>query len=165
MVKIDTFVDCGPLVVEFFNDDKEKSPINNKIFLDDRSTIREDETFSFAVRSSENEEIRGQYPIKYLVTLENYSTKQLGVERDESFVIRIGEPSNLVINTVPEWLLAMRDIYLVLGNSLVHYLGDTQTSFSSDVVIKLDLKLASVFATYDALNNVLLVDGNQITKD
>ena len=59
----------------------------------------------------------------------------------------------------------MRDIYLVLGNSLVHYLGDTQTSFSSDVEIKLDLKLASVFATYDALNNVLLVDGSQITKD
>ena len=59
----------------------------------------------------------------------------------------------------------MRDIYLVLGNSLVHYLGDTQTSFSSDVDIKLDLKQASVFATYDALNNVLLVDGSQITED
>ena len=34
LISKDTLVDCGPLTVEFFNDDDIKSPYNDYIFVD-----------------------------------------------------------------------------------------------------------------------------------
>lgn len=102
----DTFVDCGTIEVDFFYDDEYETPVNSTIFLDDRPLGGL--TNSFAVRMSEDVSISGTYPIKYRARLKDYPSA-IPAERYYPFVIRIGEPSKLLINEVPEWLLALED--------------------------------------------------------
>ena len=96
--------------------------------------------------------------------MENYPVS-ISIEREYPFIIIIGEPSGYVINTVPDWLLNLKDKYLLLGDNLVYELGD-QSSFSgTEVIVKLDLRLPHVFADYDVDNNTFIVNGDLTMED
>ena len=64
-----TLVDCGPLTVEFFNDDVGKTALDSDIFDDDRSTPG---AFSLVNKYTEDVLKTGTYFIKYSVYHTHY---------------------------------------------------------------------------------------------
>lgn len=62
-----TQVDCGPIKVEFFNDDL--SPINTVLFADDRTTAPSN---FFRTLLNSDESTDGPYPFRYRVSHEAY---------------------------------------------------------------------------------------------
>ena len=63
-----TQVDCGPISVEFFNDN-DLTPISSVLFTDDRSSAPDN---SFRTLQNSDESTDGPYPIRYRVYHTNY---------------------------------------------------------------------------------------------
>jgi hypothetical protein len=82
-----TAVDCGPITVNFFNDDAPKSPLDSSIFGDIRVT-----TGAFLFRDIYTEDVskKGVYPIKFEAYHTNYNSNvaTLGTP----FIITIIDP-------------------------------------------------------------------------
>ena len=66
-----TKVDCGPISVEFFNDDATKSAINTVLFKDDRTTSPKN---FFRILFNNNPLTIGSYLIRYRVFHTDYVT-------------------------------------------------------------------------------------------
>ena len=69
LIKPKTEVDCGPIAVEFFNDDATQSVPRSDLFLDDRSLEPDN---AFKVIYAEDVALKGSYPIRYRVFHERY---------------------------------------------------------------------------------------------
>ena len=92
-------MDCGALIVEFFNDDAGTTALDTDILLDDRTT-----TGAFNLASIYTEDVLkpGQYPIKYRV----YHTTYTGnvVTSADPFSITIADPCDAPVSVVASTL-------------------------------------------------------------
>ena len=77
-------IDCGPISVEFFNDDAAKSAINTALFQDDRTTAPNN---IFRTLFNDNPLTIGSYPFRYRVFHTNYPTS--AVEIPFPFIVTI----------------------------------------------------------------------------
>ena len=80
-------MDCGPISVEFYNDDATKSQLDAAIFRDDRDASTNN---NFVVQYSEDVAIRGAYPIRFKTFFTSYPANF--VESVTPFVITILDP-------------------------------------------------------------------------
>ena len=64
-------VDCGPVLVSFYNDDLDKTELNSALFEDIRG---QNETNEFIVKQTNLTEDARTYLIKYSASFENYSS-------------------------------------------------------------------------------------------
>ena len=69
LISKETLVDCGPISVEFFNDDLSNSALDTDLFLDDRTN---NGSYNLASIITDNVSKKGMYPIKYRVYHSNY---------------------------------------------------------------------------------------------
>ena len=99
MITKATLVDCGPLTVEFFNDDAGTTALDTVIFNDDRTTAG---AFSFQNLYTEDITKKGVYPIKYRVYHTSYTSNV--VTLDAPFVITIVDPCDAPVSVTPSAL-------------------------------------------------------------
>lgn len=64
-----TTVDCGPITVEFFNDDAGRTALDPVLFEDNRATSPNN---VFKVLYSEDASKKGSHPLRYRVYHTNY---------------------------------------------------------------------------------------------
>ena len=108
-----TAVDCGPLTVEFFNDDVGTTSLDTDILLDDRTLG----AFNLASIYTEDVLKRGQYPIKYRV----YHTTYTGnvVTSADPFSITIADPCDAPVSVVAATLTNQE--YTITDDDAVPY--------------------------------------------
>ena len=87
MITQTTLIDCGPLSLEFFNDDESQTVLDNKLFSDFR--IRTS-AYNLVTKYSKNVLKKGIYPIKYRVYHSNYPTNVVVLE--DPFIVEIIDP-------------------------------------------------------------------------
>ena len=75
MISPATTVDCGPITVEFFNDDTGKTAIDPALYLDDQ-TAGGGASHFFSVLYSEDVSKKGSYPFKYRVYYSDYPANE-----------------------------------------------------------------------------------------
>ena len=92
LISKDTLVDCGPISVEFFNDDVSNTALDTDLFLDDRTN-----TGSYNLASIIIDDIskKGMYPIKYRVYHSNYQSNIVTLE--EPFTLEIIDPCDDIV--------------------------------------------------------------------
>ena len=83
-----TLVDCGPLTVEFFDENTGATPAA-AVFDDIRTTPN---AFSYASKNIQDVALKGDYPIKYRAYHTNYAADNNIVELDTAFVITVVDP-------------------------------------------------------------------------
>ena len=107
-------MDCGPLTVEFFNDDVGTTSLDTAILLDDRTTGG---AFNLASLYTEDVLKRGQYPIKYRVyhTLYNSNVVTLA----DPFTITIADPCDAPVSVVAATLTNQE--YTITDDDAVPY--------------------------------------------
>ena len=81
LYSLDTPVDCGPITVEFFNDDL--TAVDPAIFTKNADP-------SFVTQYQEDVALVGDYPILYRVTLTNYPANL--IDSTVPFIISIVDP-------------------------------------------------------------------------
>ena len=80
-------MDCGPLTVEFYNDDAEQTELDVSIFSDERS----DSINHLTILPASTESIKeGQYMILYRIFYEEYP--DVVVEQTQPFTVTITNP-------------------------------------------------------------------------
>ena len=82
-------MDCGPLTVNFFNDDVAKSALDASIFAD----IRETGAYKFRNLYTEDTTKKGSYPIKFSAYYTNYSSNEITLTTP--FIITIVDPCDV----------------------------------------------------------------------
>ena len=83
----ETLVDCGPISVEFFNDDGSETNLDTDLFLDDRTNI---DSYNLASIITDVVAKKGIYPIKYRVYHSNYIKNIVTLE--DPFTVEIKDP-------------------------------------------------------------------------
>ena len=69
LISKETLVDCGPISVEFFNDDVGDTALDTDLFVDDRTN---NGSYNLASIITDDISKKGIYPIKYRVYHSNY---------------------------------------------------------------------------------------------
>ena len=107
-------MDCGPLTVEFFNDDAGTTALDTDILLDDRTTGG---AFNLASIYTEDVLKRGQYPIKYRAYHTTYTTNVVTLA--DPFTITIADPCDAPVSVVASTLTNQE--YTITDDDAVPY--------------------------------------------
>ena len=100
LVALNTPVDCGPLQIEFI--DQNGQPLDSAAFAT-YSLASEDKVFS--VLQQENSSTVGTYKVRYRAWLQDHSNVEVYLQ--EPFTVEIAEPANesqYILNAAPKWL-------------------------------------------------------------
>ena len=103
LISKSTLVDCGPLSVEFFNNNAGKTPLDPDIFRDVRSTTQAQQYNLASLRTEDDLKI-GSYPIKYRVYHTHYPENE--VSPKQAFTVKIrccrcDDALNLIVQPLP----------------------------------------------------------------
>ena len=97
---VDVLVDCGPITVEFFYDNIDRTPLNTTIFDDVRDTATQNE---FIVKYNEEPTLKGSYAIKYKIYYTNYPANF--VELQNAIILTIIDPCDEPVAVIPSTLI------------------------------------------------------------
>ena len=166
---------CGPFGIEFHSEEGEEF---DAILFD---STQSGSTQSFTALYQDQEEMLGQYEIRYKVFLKEYPDRF--VEQSQPFVLSIVDPciqetidfprpSRCPIEAIdledlseelPEWMLLLDHQEINLFESRTIKLGEPENTFGQLTQVEVDLGGAATFVTYDLNGNKLLVQGEKMT--
>ena len=112
MVSSSTDVDCGPIILEFFNDDDTKTSLDSSLFIDDSNS------FITMKQADENELKVRVYPILYRMYYEEYPT--IVVEQTVPFTVTVEDACGMDVNNSLH-ASELTDQEYTISDSLVTY--------------------------------------------
>ena len=93
-------VDCGPISVEFFYDNIDKTPLDTTIFDDVRDPATQNE---FIVKYNEEPTLKGSYAFKYKTYHTNYPANFR--ELQNAIILTIIDPCDEPVAVIPSTLI------------------------------------------------------------
>lgn len=93
----DAFVDCGPISVEFYYDNTDKSPIDTVLFRDERNPNK------FVIQQTIDTTAAGSYAIKYKAYHTLYADNF--VELSNPIIFTITDPCDEPVGVTPSSLV------------------------------------------------------------
>lgn len=99
LVTRDTPVDCGPVTVEFFNDDAGQTPVDPNLFIHDATTPS---ASNLATIYTEDVLLKGDHPLKYRAYYTNYPTNVIEVA--DPFIVTVIDPCDSPVGLLTSFL-------------------------------------------------------------
>lgn len=122
LIGIDTQIDCGPIKIEFIDENENFLPTDIFSVEDDlASQVFE----NFIILQQRVSKTAGEYLIRYRASLEDYPSAD-PVLLSSPFKVTIVEvkQSDYIFNVEPIWLVEIKDQQVEMGDHLLYQLGE-----------------------------------------
>ena len=73
--------------------------------------------------------------------------------------------SDYAFNEMPDWLKKLKDQYVKVGEGLIYEFGENRSFFGGKTDVKVELRRAFMFSSYDAYFNSFVVNRDKLTNE